>query len=397
MTQPVVVIGAGVAGLCCALHLQRAGALVQVLEASDDVGGRVRTDVVDGFRLDRGFQVLLTAYPEARAMLDYDELDLRPFRAGALVRVNDRFERLCDPLRHPTEVLATLRARVGTLRDKLRTLRLRRRGPRDASGTILQTLRAEGFSDAMIESFFRPLFAGITLDRDLAGPGSWFSYLYDLFGRGDTAVPAAGMGAVPRRLAARLPAGAIRLNTPVESVGTREVALGNGETMPARAVVVATEARAAARLLGAEPPPPGRAVTCFWFAAEEAPLPDALLVLNGEGAGPVNDLTVMSNVAPTYAPDGRALVCANVIADAPDAEPAVRDQLVSWFGPAVTGWRLLRRDVIRDALPAQADSAPARVRPGIFACGDYRESPSLQGAMESGRRAAEAVLAETKA
>jgi len=120
-------------------------------------------------------------------------------------------------------------------------------------------------------------------------------------------------------------------------------------------------------------------------------------VVNGERDGPVNDLTVMSNVAPRYAPDGRALICANVIADAPDAEPAVRDQLASWFGPGVSGWGLLRRYVVRDALPAQAAPASPRVHPGIFACGDYRESPSLQGAMVSGRRAAEAVLAETKA
>jgi phytoene dehydrogenase-like protein len=215
----VAIVGAGLAGLRCALGLHRAGLSCTVLEASDGVGGRVRTDIVDGFRLDRGFQVFLTAYPEAREALDYGALRLRPFAPGALVRRSGSFERLGDPFRRPRDLWGTLRARVGTTGDKLRVLRLRRRLRGKSPGeilaapqtTALAALEREGFSRRMIDGFFRPLFGGVFLDRSLETSSRMLEFVFAMFARGEAALPEAGMGAIPAQLASRLPAGTVRL------------------------------------------------------------------------------------------------------------------------------------------------------------------------------------------
>lgn len=215
LSVDVVVVGAGLAGLSCVRVVSEAGLTCTLLEASDGVGGRVRTDRVDGYVLDRGFQILLTAYPEARRQLDMDGLDLREFEPGAVVHAEGRWHRVADPRCRPALAFASLTAGVGTLGDKFRLMRLLARALRSDAARLLQdedctaerALRAEGFADLMIDRFFRPLFAGITLDPAL-GVSSRFFYviLKSLLG-GDSAVPAEGMDAIPRQLAQRFPKG----------------------------------------------------------------------------------------------------------------------------------------------------------------------------------------------
>ena len=208
----VIVIGAGLAGLCCAHRLKQCGIEPLVLEGSDAVGGRVRTDVVDGFRLDRGFQILLSAYPEARTLLDYDQLDLRPFYPGAVVRVEGEFRRLADPWRRPWDALRTLVSPIGTLADKLRLARLRAQvthrdlpsllaGPDSSSLTFLRTF---GFSEAMIDHFFRPFFGGVFLETHLMTSSRMLQFVFRMFADGDAVLPAEGMAAVPAQLATSL-------------------------------------------------------------------------------------------------------------------------------------------------------------------------------------------------
>ena len=215
----VVIVGAGVAGLVCARDLVSAGVPCTVVEASDGVGGRVRTDAVDGYLLDRGFQILLTAYPQVRERLDLDALDLRRFEPGAVVRLDDGMFRVGDPLRRPGQLPATLRAPVGSPADKARLARLvilDRLTPvarllRSPDGTTSDHLRALRFSERMIDSFWRPLFAGIQLDPDLEVSHRRFDLILRMLSIGDTGVPAAGMGAVPAQLAATLPEGTVQL------------------------------------------------------------------------------------------------------------------------------------------------------------------------------------------
>jgi len=400
----VVVVGAGLAGLAAARALHRAGRDVVVLEASDGVGGRVRTDVVDGFRLDRGFQVLLTAYPEMHTQFDLDALDLRRFEPGALVWNGTSTHLVGDPIRRPRTLVRTGLAPVGTLTDKLRILGQRIRLQRATAPELLRqndistlsALHQQGFSDRMIERFFRPLVGGIQLDPSLQTSRRMFDVILRSLIEGDVAVPALGMGAIPAQLAGHLPPGMIHLDTTVVGVAPAEVSLAGGDTIAASRIVVAVEGPRASSLLGL-PPVESNPATCVWFAADAAPIPDRYIVLDGTGVGPALNTSVMSNVAPEYAPAGSALIaaaCPGV--NDPNIEPAVRAQLRSIWGPAVDTWRHLRTDAIAHGQPRQHPPFSPKQRialgDGIFVCGDHRDTASIQGALYSGRRCGEAVV-----
>ncbi len=413
MVHDVIVVGGGLAGLACALRLQQEGIEVLVLEGSDRIGGRVRTESVNGFALDRGFQVYLTAYPEGRRVLDLDALRLKPFYPGALVRRGGRFHKVADPWRRPFDALASLASPVGTLGDKLRVRALRRRARGGTieermsapQATALEALRGDGFSEPMIDAFFRPFLGGVFLERELATSSRMLEFVFRMFAEGDAALPAGGMQAIPEQLALRLPAGAVRTGTVVLAVDREGVTLTGGRRLPSRAVVIATEGPEAARLaggvLGSAFAPP-RGVTCLYFAAPKPPVDEPILVLDGEGRGPVNNLCVPSAVQPTYAPAGASLVSASVLGvpalgDAA-LEAAVLEQLMGWFGDLVRRWEHLRTFRIPYALPAATPaeldppSRPVRLREGLYLAGDHREGPSIQGALVAGRRAAEALI-----
>ncbi len=402
----VVIVGAGLAGLACARTVADAGVSVAVLEASDGVGGRVRTDEVDGFLLDRGFQILLTAYPEVERQLDLGALDLQRFDPGSRVWTGRRIDRVADPLRQPEASFATLRADVGSLGDKARIALLRQRlvgaDPVDllraADRTTADDLAARGFTPRMVERFFRPLVGGIQLDVDLATSARMFDVIFRTLAVGDAAVPAAGMGAIPAQLAARFPQGVVRLGARVDAVDGTTAHIADGPAVAGQALVVATEGPAAAELIGVRNPG-SKSVSALWYAAPEPPVRGRSIVLDGSGSGPAANVAVLSEVAPSYAPDGRALVVAACPGDLrADLDGHVRQQLGSWFGAdEVAGWQLLRHDRIAHGQPrADVPFSPKRrvdLGDGRFVAGDHRDTPSIQGALYSGRRCGEAVLA----
>lgn len=407
MDHDVIVVGAGMAGLACARSLQGAGLDVMVIESSDGPGGRVRTDLVDGFRLDRGFQILLTAYPELSRWFDLSSLDLRRFAPGARVWNGSRFHTVGDPLRRPLDLLPTVLAPIGSISDKLRLLRLiasvRIGRPADLlrrrDMTTAERLSAAGFSQRFIESFLRPLFAGIQLDPELEVSSRRFEMIMRMLAVGDTAVPAMGMGRLSELLAGGLGDGTIRYGAPVHALRTGVVELADGGSLSARAVVVATDGPSAARLLRAVPDPGSRPVAAVWFSMPEAPVRGRHILLDGTGAGPARNVAIMTEVAATYAADGQALVVAAV--PGPDAlasslEADVRRQLAGWFGGGVAEWSTRRVDVIRHGQPLQQPPfqprQSVRVDEATWVCGDHRDTASLQGALFSGRRTAEAVL-----
>jgi phytoene dehydrogenase-like protein len=407
----VLIVGGGLAGLACALELHGLGVRPLILEASDGVGGRVRTDLMDGYRLDRGFQVILEAYPECRRVLDYEALDLRPFYPGAQIWTGQGFVRFADPFRHPGGAMAALTAPVGSISDKLRVARLRKevregapesllRGP---DRTTLEDLRAYGFGSVMIDRFFRPFFGGVLLNSRLTDSSRIFRYVFRMFSEGNTSIPRKGMGEIPLQLARRLPEVAVRLRARVAVVAPGRVTLESGEKLRGDAVVVATEGPEAARLLPEIEDPGSKATACLYFDAPKPPFRGSILVLDGEGKGPVNHLAVLSEVSADYAPPGRSLVSASCLGVPPeyggDLTNAVLGQMAVWFGSQVKEWRHLRTYRIPHAQPVQDPGnldPPERsvmLAPGLFVCGDHRETASLQGALHSGRRAAEAVLA----
>jgi phytoene dehydrogenase-like protein len=406
----VIIVGAGLAGLSCARRLMEANIPCVILEADQRIGGRLKTDSVDGFLLDHGFQVLQTAYPEARRMLDYDRLDLRPFAPGAIIRTAGRFYRIADPKRRPGDLWQTAFAPIGGFLDRLRMVNLALKVSRGSVSDLftapdmntIDFLRAQGFSPQIIQKFFMPFFSGVCLDPRIEASSRIFQYIFRIFAAGDVALPAQGMDAIPAQLAESLPRGSIRTAAKVEAVQPGEVELASGEKISGQAVVLATEGPETARLAGVSTQGGSRGELCLYYAAEKPPVEKPYLVLNGEGTGWVNSLTVPSLVAPTYAPAGRHLVSVVVIghmdADDTTVERTVRQELTGWFGPAVGGWRHLKTDRIVHALPEQPPPMPDPtvaahpIRPGLFVCGEYGSVPGIQWALLSGRQAAEAVL-----
>ena len=400
----VVVVGAGLAGLAAARHLHRAGRDVVVLEASDGVGGRVRTDLVDGYQLDRGFQVVLTAYPELEAQLDVPALQLRCFEPGALVWDGTKMHMVGDPIRRPGTLLRTGVARVGSTADKLRLLRLRNRLRRTTAPDLLRqpdvptlvALEAQGFSGRMIDQFFRPFVGGIQLDPSLQTSRRMFDVILKSLFAGAAAVPAAGMGAIPEQLAAHLPPDRLHLDTVVTSVNAGGVVVVGDRLISAERIIVAVEGPVAAALLGL-PAVDSNPASCVWFGAAAPPMTDRYIVLDGTGAGPALNIAVMSNVAPEYAPEGSALIAAACpgVNDA-GLEPAVRAQLRAMWGSAVDSWVHLRTDAIAHGQPDQRPPFSPKQSvargDGLFVCGDHRDTASIQGALFSGRRCADAVL-----
>ncbi len=408
----IAIIGAGLSGLACARALAKAGHTFTLYEAGDAVGGRVRSDKVDGFTLDRGFQVLLPSYPEARRVLDYDNLKLRPFYRGADIFYKGTFHRLVDPFNHPGDAFKHARDPFVTWKDKWYTLVLRKEvlTTRKIERRIpeMETedyLRDFGFSEELIDRFFRAFFGGVFLEKDLRTSARVFLFLYSMFSTGGAAIPAHGMQAIPDQLAIALPPGSLRLNSPVASVRAGEIILVSGEIIQADHIIIAVDEEAAARLIpqafASEKKLPARSTTCLYFTTD-LPVPETpTIYLDGDGRGPVNSACVLSKIAPRYAPAGQHLISASIIG-APcsgELEGVVRDQLASWFGESSRQWRHLRTYKIRDALPETRQlrvgdgPLPAHIAPGLYRCGDWCEDASINGALISGRRAAEAVIA----
>lgn len=426
MTGPdCIVVGAGLAGLACARALVAAGRRVTVIEAADRVGGRVATDTVDGFRIDRGFQVYNDAYPEGRRQLDHAALDLGAFEPGALIADGGRLRRVADPWRRPLAAFSGLLDGTVGIADGLRTARLRGAAIRDfragrldlggvgaaAERTTRDELAARGFSPAFIRLFFVPFFGGVFLERTLETAAPVFLFDFAMFSLGRACLPRGGMDAIPRQLAAGLPADAVRLGARVRRAEPGRVILDDGSELSAPQVVVATDAAAVGTLL------PGReggaAASRHWkptrlaaFAALQSPLPGRVLLVNAAADGPIDNLTVPSDIVAGYAPPGRSLVYASIRGDCraegADLVAAVRQQAAGWLGQSVRDWTHLTTVSVPYALPDESPAArrsrPAgpRVAPGLWVCGDHCHSASINGALASGRLCAEAILAVSR-
>lgn len=405
-----MIVGGGLSGLACAVTLQSGGVTALVLEASDDFGGRVRTDVQDGFLLDRGFQVYLDAYPEAGKLLDLKALDLQPFEPGALVFDGKRLRRVLDPFRRPGHAIESALQPIGTIMDKLRVglLKLRASGwtlakiAAHPEITTEQWLREFGFSEAMIDTFFRSFYGGIFLERDLRTSSRMFEFTFQMFSQGNATLPAHGMQEIPRQLVSRLAPDCLMTHRRVTAVSSKSVTVDGMKSLEAEHVVLATGSTAVQRLLpGALVRKPGwRAVTNLYFSAARSPIQEKLIALNGVSGGLVNNVCVLSEIAPAYAPPETALISVSVLGNhhTTDLAQRVKRELDGWFGSEVEAWKTLRIDQITEALPEQPPGSDSFAGPGfrlvdgVFVCGDHVSHPSIEGAITSGVRAALEIL-----
>jgi len=333
MVADVIVVGAGLAGLRCAIRLNELGREVVVVEAADAVGGRVRTDVIDGFRCDRGFQVLNPAYPAVHRWVDLAALALQSFGAGVMVRRDDGLRVVADPLREPRLLPQTLRSgylRPGQLaalaRWSGRVLVDPRGVMRQPDMTLADSLDAAGVVGRLRREVLEPFLAGVLVDSHGASSANFAKLLVRMFALGRPGLPEQGMGALPAQLAARL--SQVRLGLPVDAVsaaGGREVSvLTGGSNLRARAVVIATDPITAA-LLTPLPEPATKGLVTWWFEAPETPSILPLLAVDGrrsgaKAPGPVWNTAVVTAAAPSYAPPGRHLVQATCLLDRPDGD-----------------------------------------------------------------------------
>ena len=412
ITNMITIIGAGIAGLTCAKYLKDRGVEALVLEASNAVGGRVRTDEVDGFKLDRGFQVLLTSYPEAAKLLDYESLRFQYLPSGARIRSGGDFFVMPNPLKDFRTAPQALFAPVGGLFDKAKVLQLNLQtrnaaqpgdaGNKKPSASTADFLKNYGYSETIINRFFKPFFGGVFLEKALATDSVFFKFLYNQFSVGDVVVPANGMQAIPEQIAAHLSPNQIRLDTPVEKISGKIIHLKNGETVETDKIVLATDAKTAARLLGEKSEVKFNGTICLYFASD-VPLElggEPYLIINSNTNELINHILVASDVAPGYAPAGKTLISVNIIGNMEmpdeDLEEKAQAELIKWFGTE-NDWRHLKTYRIPEALPQFFPDSAAennlKIGENLYRCGDYTAYPSLNAAMKTGREAAAAVCA----
>ncbi|MEM0950640.1 MAG: NAD(P)/FAD-dependent oxidoreductase [Cyanobacteria bacterium P01_H01_bin.74] len=417
-TYDVVVVGAGLSGLTAAKVLNEANISVLLIDAADAIGGRVKTSVVEGFKLDHGFQVLLTAYPDIQKHITLKNLNMASFFSGASIWTGKKFETVADPLKHPLEGLTGAFNTIGTLSDKLKILSLKYAAAgylkNDAywhhtETSTVQFLRQYGFSEQMISKFFQPFFSGIFLEPDLQTSSRLFAFLYACFAAGSTALPEGGMQAIPEALAAQLTQTTIMLNTMVTAVEENRVKVRRAETpadtegdwVSAKAVVIATDANTAESLLPETVDrQPFHNVSCYYFSSATPPPFGKKLVLNTVPGKRITTLCCPSAVQPSYSQNGQFLISVSSLAPhhMPETLQGIESELREWFGRTVDQWKFLRHYSIPRALPIKTmpfnslSKKPVKTHFNtVYLAGDYLDTPSINGAVSSGEKAAEAV------
>ncbi|MEU5315592.1 NAD(P)/FAD-dependent oxidoreductase [Streptomyces sp. NPDC021056] len=423
----VVIVGAGVAGLSAAHRLTSAGVTTAVLEAAHGVGGRMSTEKVDGFRLDRIGQLLSTAYPELRRTPGLDGLVLRPFAPGVLLHSDGRHHRASAPpgaggargALHAVRALASAprptaprstprgvaplgsgvdQARLGTALTRIANTPVERLLCRTESPAA-QALAARGLPARTIDGFLRPLLAALLCDPELTTSSRCADLALRAFAAGRLCVPEGGAEVLPELLARSLPAGTVHTGVRVTSVSTSSVTTAEHGEFRCRAVLLATDARTAADLLPGLRVPDFHPVTVVHHTTDEPPETGASLLLDADRGGPVAHTTVVSHVDPSRAPAGRSLISSTVLGPPPpDVETAVRAHLSRLYGTSTTRWETLAVHHTPEAVPAMRAPhdlrRPVRLLAGLYVCGDHRDTSTVQGALHSGHRASTAILTD---
>lgn len=405
----IVIVGGGIAGLSAAKLLKQAGKKILVIEASDGVGGRARSDYKDGFILDRGFQVLLTAYPEAKKLLDYKKLDLRNFNPGALILNDTGKYKIGDPLREPSMLMKTLLSPVGGLGDKLRLLLLKLRLSfnsveeifRKPETDTLSHLRKMGFSEKFIGNFFRPFFSGIFLENKLKTSSRMFEFTFKMLSEGSAAIPARGMGEISQQLAECLSKGELLLNEKIVRIENGNLYGSSGRKFEADTVIIATDPHHVPEAGQAADHLSGKQALTLYFSADEKTEATKRIALNAIPDQLINNIVFLDHVSPSYVPAGKSLISVSVRTSRVDhvenIEETVRKELLQWY-PRSQAWQLLATYAIPYALPDNRTvtndrhAGQMKIAGKYYVCGDYLLNGSINGAMKSASIVADQIL-----
>ncbi len=419
----IIIVGAGLAGLTCAKLLAEAKQEVLVLEAADQVGGRLRTDYhKSGYRLDRGFQVLFTSYAAASRHLDFKKLKQRTLDPGAILVKNGKQYEITDPLREPSGLLPSLLNPLIPLQDKVRVLALRAQLLPQSTGDIFAGkdqpdgrdetteafLRRSGFSNAFIDNFIRPFYGGIFLDRSLQTSARMFQFTFKMLATGNIIIPAEGIQAIPEQLVTHLPKGSLRCNARVGELLINDnrvqgVRLISGERIEAEQVILATSSPIAEKFIHQQLPSTPVSTVCLYFAGDERLYAQRKILLNADPHAYVNNAVLVTNMAPTYAPPRKHLLSVTVLDHLKDDDEVIversRAEIARWFPDHdLSCWQLLALYRIPFAQfsqpPGIYDELPQNhtAVEGLYLTGEYTQSSSIQGAMHSGEYAAKEVL-----
>lgn len=399
--KSVYIIGAGISGLIAAINLEQEGYSPVILESTDCVGGRVKTDLVAGYQLDHGFQVLLDAYPMAKKYLDYDTLNLQPLMPGAMIQKNERMHAFGDPLRSSDFLFPTILSSLGTLSDKWKIFKLKTelaKQPIESlfqkeEKTTLNYLQDYGFSDNIIQHFFRPFFAGIFLEPNLETSSRMFEFVYKMFGEGQATIPYAGMSAIPRHLKTQLKKTTFRFETPVQKVTNEHIHLASGEVLEPDFTIIATDP---GTLM------PNYTSTLEWkscdnlyFTVPSRNIDKPIIGLNPDSSKLINNIFYSSSIA-CESKGPEELLSVTVVNDHNHVNDAliaaVQEELKTMY--EIESATFLKHYEIKQALPKLndlqyiRDDGESLVTERIAVCGDHQLNGSLNAAMTSGEAAA---------
>ena len=399
--KTAIVVGAGISGLSCALELEKNGYQVQILEKENHPGGRVHSDIVDGYILNRGFQVLQTGYPETKRLLDYKKLELCNLDPEVWIMNNNKIKKLYDPIQNSSNLLKAAFSNVGTFWDKLRLLQLRQSTTSRSTNTIfqenettsLEQIKNYGFSESIINEFFKPLFGGAFLDNELNTTSRMFNFVYKIFSIAPIAIPKYGMKSIPEQLEAKLES-KISFNTNVVKLDNKNIFLEN-ETLSADAIVLAANHNSARQLIPSIEEIHWNSTSCYYFIADSPPFSSKVVLLNGDNRGEINNVFVPTNISKAYSPNNKSIISVSTIG-LNNNEDNIRNELNNWFGNQTEDWKLLHTYHIEQALPRMSVPSVSHSQyvNGIHLCGDYLTSSSIHGSMHSGRMTANQIISD---
>ena len=403
INNKITIIGAGISGLITAIELEKLGFSPIIIEASDCVGGRVKTDIVEGFQLDHGFQVLLEAYPKAKKYLNYKTLELQKLVPGAVIYKNGKTNLIGDPLRDFSLFVPTLLAKVGSIKDKLAifklNLELKNKSIEaifnDEQQSTLQYLEDKGFSDRIIQNFFKPFFTGIFLETDLRTSSAMFQFTYKMFGEGLALIPKEGVQAIPNQLKSQLTKTVFKFNTKVKSVEEKRIILEDDSVISSDIIIIATDA---SRILGLEKPIAWKSCDTLYFEVEQNTLKNPIIGLLADKDALINNIFYTTSIANNNISKEQLLsvtIVKNHNLDEADLISRIKTELKNKCG--IITKRFIKRYSIKKALPDLehldyfGSDEKFLFSDTIYLAGDTMLNGSLNAAMTSGEIVAQLI------